>query len=72
MLHNGAKMAHGRSGRIVLEIEVELKRRLYSRLAREGATLKEWFVSTAEAYLRTRAEPLQLNIRDLLSRKDEK
>lgn len=40
-------MAIGESGRIVLEIDPELKRRLYSMLALENKTLKEWFVALA-------------------------
>jgi hypothetical protein len=42
---------HGKSGRIVLEIDPSTKRRLYSKLASEGLTLKGWFVEKAEAYL---------------------
>jgi hypothetical protein len=41
----------GRSGRVVLEIDPEVKRRLYGKLAHEGRTLKAWFLERAEAYL---------------------
>ena len=41
-------MARGKSGRIVLEIDPELKRRLYSTLENRQQTMKEWFVSEAE------------------------
>jgi hypothetical protein len=44
-------MSIGNSGRIVIEIEPELKRQLYSTLAREGMTLKEWFLQKAGSYL---------------------
>jgi len=44
-------MVIGRSGRIVLEVEVELKRQLYSVLALEQKTLREWFISNAEEYI---------------------
>lgn len=41
-------MAKGRSGRIVIEIDPELKRQLYSALAMDALTLKEWFVNLAQ------------------------
>jgi hypothetical protein len=52
-------MARSASGRLVLEVEPELKRRLHSRLAAEGRTLKEWFLENAENYLSIPA-PIQL------------
>lgn len=39
---------HGESGRIVVDIEPELKRRIYSALSLSGGTLKDWFVRVAE------------------------
>jgi len=39
----------GQSGRIVLEISPELKRQLYSYLASEGMTLKDWFIQNASS-----------------------
>jgi hypothetical protein len=51
----------GKSGRVVLEIDTTTKRRLYSKLAVEGLTLKDWFIQKAEAYLANdEAEQLQL------------
>jgi hypothetical protein len=50
-------MAVGKSGRIVLEIEPELKQRLYSALALERKTLKEWFILTAVDHIRTQQQP---------------
>ena len=50
-------MAMGKSGRIVLEVEPELKQRLYSELALERKTLKEWFVLMAEEYIVTQRQP---------------
>jgi hypothetical protein len=44
-------LARGASGRVVIQLEPELKRRLYSALAMEGLTLKDWFCASAEAYL---------------------
>lgn len=44
-------MSIGSSGRIVIEVEPEAKRQLYAALAREGLTLKDWFLKNAENYL---------------------
>ncbi len=44
-------MARGGSGRIVLEVEPEVKREIYLMLDRRGKTLKEWFLETARADL---------------------
>jgi len=44
-------MSIGNSGRIVIEVEPEAKRQLYAALAREGLTLKDWFLRSAENYL---------------------
>lgn len=41
-------MARGKSGRVVLEIDPELKRRLYATLEGNQQTMKEWFVREAE------------------------
>lgn len=45
-------MAVGQSGRIVLEVNPDLKRRLYGALALDGSSLKEWFLARVEEYLR--------------------
>ena len=50
-------MAIGESGRIVLEIDPELKRRLYSTLALENKTLKEWFIALAVQHIDTQKQP---------------
>lgn len=39
---------HGGSGRIVIDVAPELKRRLYSALSLSGSTLKDWFLQAAE------------------------
>jgi hypothetical protein len=44
-------MSRGDSGRIVLEVDRELKERLYQALRQEGLTLKDWFVREARSYL---------------------
>jgi hypothetical protein len=50
-------MARGESGRIVIEIEPETKKRLYSALALSGSTLKDWFLQKASDYCHESAEP---------------
>ena len=50
-------MAKGESGRIVIEVDPLLKRKLYSALASDGSTLKAWFVDAASTYLEDREQP---------------
>lgn len=52
-----AKVSRGSSGRIVLEVDPEAKRELYSVLAREGLTLKAWFLERAQEYVRNYSQP---------------
>ena len=55
-------MAQGSSGRIVIEIEPELKQELYSALGNERMNLKQWFLGNVEEFLRNKAQlPLELN-----------
>lgn len=44
-------MAKGESGRIVVELDPSLKRRLYAALAMESRTLKDWMIDRVEHYL---------------------
>jgi hypothetical protein len=50
-------MSRGPSGRIVVELETGLKRRLYASLAGDGLTFKDWLIDQAERYLSARAQP---------------
>ena len=50
-------MAISGSGRVVLEVNPELKRKLYSMLALEHKSLKEWFILMAEEYIRSQQQP---------------
>jgi hypothetical protein len=45
------------SARIVIEVDPDLKRQLYSALAIENSTLKEWFVGAAQQYIAERRQP---------------
>lgn len=47
-------MAKGNSGRVVIEIDPDFKRSLYSVLAADGLTLKHWFIQAAEKHLAER------------------
>lgn len=58
-------MARGESGRIVIEIDPEVKARLYAVLAQRGKTLKEWFLLCAERFI---DEETQLNLPFEMSR----
>lgn len=62
-------MSRGNSGRVVLVVAPDLKRRLHSKVALEGISLKQWFVSQAEAYL-DNSEPFD-KMRDSLDRSNE-
>jgi hypothetical protein len=47
-------MSIGKSGRIVIEIDPDLKRELHSALIQDASTLKKWFVDNAQKYLEYR------------------
>lgn len=52
-------MSKGESGRLVIEVDPTLKRHLYSALAIENSTLKQWFIESATRYI-TERERLDL------------
>ncbi|HDM8136270.1 TPA: hypothetical protein ACX6SH_003525 [Photobacterium damselae] len=54
-------MAKGESGRIVLEIDPELKKSLYSILALDQQTLKDWFVDKAQKHIEEKKAELIKN-----------
>lgn len=60
-------MARGQSGRIVLEVDPELKNELYSAISKKGMTLKDWFVDTAEQYIKYQVSEKQLTFDFLLT-----
>lgn len=57
-------MPVGRSGRVVIEIDPDLKRELYAALEAEGKSLKHWFLQHVEEHLRDRAQ-MSLNLERL-------
>jgi len=48
---------HGNSGRVVIDIEPNLKRQLYAALSLSGSTLKDWFRKSAAAYCEEQKQP---------------
>ena len=50
-------MAKGDSGRLVIEIDPDLKRELYATLGQEGLTLKGWLVRQANEYVADHVQP---------------
>ena len=41
-------MAHGTSGRIVIDLDPEFKQELYDTLRQKGLNMREWFLSEAQ------------------------
>lgn len=44
-------MAIGKSHRIVIEVEPDIKQQIYEALSTKGMTLKDWFLAQAEKSL---------------------
>lgn len=49
-------MAVGSSGRIVIDIDPRLKRKVYAALLEDGRSLKEWFLDRCSEYLAERGQ----------------
>lgn len=49
-------MPIGNSGRVVIEIDPELKQELYAVLGAEGLSLKSWFLARVEDHLKYRQQ----------------
>ena len=47
-------MSKSESGRLVVEIDPDLQRKLYAVLALEQKTLKEWFIESSSSYVKER------------------
>jgi predicted esterase len=41
------RMAHGKSGKIIIEVDPAFKERLYETLRSQGSTMKDWFLKHA-------------------------
>ena len=55
-------MPKGESGRVVIEVGPDLKRKLYAALAGDNSTLKDWFVEAATSYIAEREQPSLPNL----------
>lgn len=64
-------MSIGNSGRIVIEIESEKKRHLYSELSRRGISLKGWFLDQVDEYLRNNNDSNFMTARELVTKEME-
>jgi len=64
-------MPVGESGRIVIEIDPELKHELYGVLSEQGLNLKQWFLGNAKQYIAQQIQP-NLPFIDLVSTMKEK
>lgn len=59
-------MARGKSGRVVLEIDPELKRNLYHVLESKQQTMKEWFIREAEVLIHKHEHPSLFDTQDFM------
>ncbi len=50
-------MAKGASGRVVIELDPNLKKDLYASLDQKGLTLKDWFIQSANRYVAEQVQP---------------
>lgn len=65
-------MARGKSGRVVLEIDPELKRQLYASLESRQETMKEWFIREAEGLIYGDKQPSLFDNSDKQTKKQMK
>ena len=49
-------MPKGPSGRIVIELDPDLKDELYIALQKEGLNMKQWFIENAQDFLANRSQ----------------
>jgi len=64
-------MARGNSGRIVVEVDVDLKNAMYARLEGDNLKLKAWFIERAKEYLKSpKQSAVQLRITDLIEKRE--
>jgi len=50
-------MSRGSSGRVVVEIDPEVKNRLYAALVKDKLTLKDWFLMQCQSYVSEAVQP---------------
>ena len=49
-------MAVGKSGKVIIEMDPDLKRQLYAALSLEGITMKDWFLQNAAYYIESQGQ----------------
>lgn len=47
----GNTMPIGQSGRVVIEIDPDLKQAIYQSLKEDGSNMKDWFLKCVEEYM---------------------
>ena len=61
-------MAKGPSGRIVVEIDPELKNELYEALKKEGLHMRDWFLANTKEFIKNRS---QLKLQLIIDNKEQ-
>lgn len=56
MSHRSDPVSIGTSGRIVIEVEPDLKQELHAALREEGTNLKAWFLENAKSFLANKSQ----------------
>lgn len=53
-------MPVGGSGRVIIEMDPQLKQQLYQTLKSEGLTMREWFLQCVKGYLDSKVQQQSL------------
>lgn len=61
-------MPKGPSGRIVVDVDPEFKRELYTALASRGSTLKDWFIRNGQELCDESRQPILLRVAETAPR----
>ena len=64
-------MAIGSSGRIVIEVDPKLKRKLHKLLRENGTNVKEWFTDHAVDYVATTKNSKKTKSANIVSSKEK-
>ena len=67
----GKIMPVGKSGRIVIEIDPDVKQELYESLGKENSSLKNWFLDNVDKYLAEKSKlPMNFTVLDADNNKE--
>ena len=64
-------MAVGSSGRVVIEVNPELKHQLHELLRRRGSNLRTWFIAQAIDFIEENSGQLELGLDESPEEKSE-